>query len=79
MVALACGVPAIGSNQDGTQEAVRHGMIGQVVDPDNPAQIKAAIFKVIDAPREIPEGLAYFALPAFTARLQGLIHRMVGR
>jgi glycosyltransferase involved in cell wall biosynthesis len=77
--ALACGVPAIGSNQDGTQEAVRHGMIGQVVDPDNPAQIKAAIFKVIDAPREIPEGLAYFALPAFTARLQGLIHRMVGR
>lgn len=77
--ALACGVPAIGSNQDGTQEAVRHGMIGQVVDPDNPAQIKEAILRVIDAPREIPQGLDYYAYPAFVERLQSLIHRLVGR
>ncbi|MFN6984312.1 MAG: glycosyltransferase family 4 protein, partial [Rhizobium oryzihabitans] len=77
--ALACGVPAIGSNQDGTQEAVRHGMIGQVVDPDNAAQIKGAIFKVIDDPKTIPEGLHYFAFPAFAERIRAALHRLIKR
>ncbi len=77
--AMACGVPSIGSNQDGTQEAVRGGLIGQVVDPDDSPAIKAAILKVIDAPKVIPEGLHFFAFPAFIERLQTALHRLIGR
>lgn len=77
--AMACGVPAIGSNQDGTQEAVRGGLIGQVVDPDDLPAIRTAIIKVLDAPKEIPAGLHFFAFPAFTQRLQAALHRLIGR
>lgn len=75
--AMACGVPAIASNQDGGQEAVRGGLIGQVVDPDKPAEIEQAILAVIDQPKAIPEGLHYFAFPSFKKRVQDLIHAML--
>lgn len=77
--AMACGVPAIASNQDGGQEAVRDGLIGQVVDPADLDAITAAITKVIDQPKEIPEGLHHFAFPAFRERLQIVIHGLVAR
>lgn len=76
--AMACGVPAIASGQDGGREAVRGGMIGQVVDPDSPDQIAAAILKAIDQPKAVPEGLRHFAFPAFAERLQRTV-RSVAR
>lgn len=75
--AMACGVPAIGSTQDGTREAVCEGEIGQLVDPDDRAAIKRAILAAIDQPKAIPEGLNYFAFPAFAQRIQAAVQRLV--
>lgn len=68
--ALACGTPSIGSAVDGSREALRSGLLGQLVDPSHPDEIRAAILSALDQPRRIPEGLAYFAWPNFCARLE---------
>jgi glycosyltransferase involved in cell wall biosynthesis len=71
--ALACGVPAIASRTDGGYEALRNGMLGLAVDPANPDEIEAAVFAALDAPREIPAGLDYFAFPNFVKRLRRIL------
>jgi len=67
--ALACGVPAVGSQVDGSREALRDGMLGELVDPTNPESIKQGILKALAKPKAIPEGLGYFAWPAFAERV----------
>ena len=52
--AMACGVPTIASTADGGREAVRDGMLGLLVDPENPAQIIDAVRAGLDSPRAIP-------------------------
>lgn len=67
--AMACGVPVVGSLADGSREALREGLLGELVDPVDPVSIKQGILKALSKPKEIPEGLAYFAWPAFTRRV----------
>ena len=45
--ALACGVPAIGGNQDGTADALLHGKLGTLIDPDDIFEISSTILKVL--------------------------------
>jgi phosphatidylinositol alpha-1,6-mannosyltransferase len=71
--AMASGIPAIGSIADGTREAMRDGLLGPLVDPLQPDQLKAAILAQIDQPRGIPDGLDYFAFPQFCSRMQALV------
>ena len=73
--ALASGVPVIASKCDGGREAVRDGALGLLVDPTNPAEIKAAIVELLErrAPRSVPEGLSYFSFENFAARARALI------
>lgn len=68
--ALACGVPVIASKIDGGREAVRGGMLGQIVDPDSPDEIEEAVFKALDSPRGVPDGLSYFSFENFVVRTQ---------
>jgi len=75
--AMACGVPVIASNQDGSLEAVQHGALGQVVDPDQPDQLFEAILAALELPRKIPEGLRDFSFENFSNRLFGALDRMV--
>lgn len=75
--ALACGIPCIGSTQDGSREALRDGMLGLVVNPAEPAEIKVAILNVLNqAPGMVPEGLGYFSFENFSERLKGIIERL---
>lgn len=67
--ALACGVPAVGSLADGSREALRDGLLGDMVDPDDPASIERGILSALGRPRGIPPGIEYFAWPEFSARL----------
>jgi phosphatidylinositol alpha-1,6-mannosyltransferase len=67
--AMACGVPAIASRSDGGFEAIRDGAIGIAIDPANLDELESAIFQALDGPKEIPEGLGYFAFPNFGRRL----------
>jgi phosphatidylinositol alpha-1,6-mannosyltransferase len=72
--ALACGVPVIASRIDGGREAVRDGLLGQLVDPTNPAEIRVAIRDALAAgPKRIPEGLDYFSYANFERRTHAII------
>jgi phosphatidylinositol alpha-1,6-mannosyltransferase len=75
--AMACGIPAIASDLDGGREAVREGKLGQVVDPRDREGLKAAIVRALDQPKCVPDGLDYFALPAYRARISDLLTRLV--
>jgi asparagine synthase (glutamine-hydrolysing) len=76
--ALACGVPAVGSKLDGTREALRDGELGELVDPDKPAEIRDAVLRVLqDRERRVPPGLAYFSYPEFGRRSAQVVVRFL--
>lgn len=75
--ALACGVPAVGSKLDGSREALRNGMLGELVDPTDADSIKAGILRALAKPKGIPPGLAYFAWPAFCQRVADAVRMLV--
>lgn len=45
--ALACGIPVIAGNQDGSKEPLLNGELGILVDPDNLEDIKKAIINFL--------------------------------
>lgn len=71
--ALACGIPVIASNADGSREAVRNGELGAIVDPFDRQALKAAILQRLDRPRIVPEGLAYFSFENFERRCRTIL------
>lgn len=77
--AMACGIPVVASRLDGSLEAVRGGMLGEAVDPDDRTALVAAIREALIKPRGVPEGLGYFAFPEFQRRLQGALQQIVRR
>ena len=44
--ALACGKPTLGGNQDGTIDALCHGELGALVDPDDVSAIAKTIIQI---------------------------------
>lgn len=71
--AMACGIPVVASSADASQEAVRGGALGQVVDPDDPADVKNGMLQALQTPRRVPEGLSYFSVDRFTERWHRVI------
>lgn len=67
--ALACGVPAVGSQLDGSREALRNGEIGELADPANPISVRECILRALDKSHGIPPGLSYFDWPHFQNRV----------
>jgi glycosyltransferase involved in cell wall biosynthesis len=45
--AMACGKPVLGSNQDGSLDALDYGRLGALVDPDNLGEIAQSIIQII--------------------------------
>ncbi len=45
--AMACGIPVIGGNQDGTVDALLNGRLGTLVNPDNIQEISSAIVQIL--------------------------------
>ncbi len=72
--AMACGIPVIGSKLDGTREALRDGLLGELVDPARPEELRAAIMRgLAGKSREVPAGLEYFSFPNFTRRVHAFV------
>jgi glycosyltransferase involved in cell wall biosynthesis len=71
--AMATGLPTIGSKTDGGREALRDGLLGTLVDPADPHDLKRAILAAVRKPKEIPDGLEYFSLQNFEARLHRIL------
>jgi glycosyltransferase involved in cell wall biosynthesis len=76
--ALACGIPVVASLADGTQEAVRAGALGLLVQPHDPHALQDAILQAIRQPKQIPAGLDYFSHDQFTRRLAAALDRATG-
>ncbi|HEY9851399.1 MAG TPA: glycosyltransferase family 4 protein [Leptolyngbyaceae cyanobacterium] len=45
--ALACGKPALGGNQDGAIDALCHGKLGALVEPDDVTQIAKTLIQIL--------------------------------
>lgn len=71
--AMATGVPTVGSKVDGTREALRDGLLGALVDPDDPAQIHRAVVRALAQPKVVPAGLDYFSYANFERRLHAIM------
>ena len=74
--ALACGIPVVASTADGTQEAVRDGELGLLVDPKDQDALEAAILKALSQPKAIPPGLDYFSFANFERRLASALGKV---
>jgi len=75
--ALACGVPAIGSLLDGSRDALRDGLLGQLVDPRDPRQIVEAIRTALAAPRGRPKGIEHFSAQAYRESVTVIVRNVV--
>jgi phosphatidylinositol alpha-1,6-mannosyltransferase len=75
--ALACGVPVVGSQLDGSREALRGGELGELADPTCHASIIACIFCALSKPHGIPPSLTYFDWPQFRYRLANAFYSVI--
>ena len=75
--AMACGIPVVASSADASQEAVRNGQLGVVVDPDDIDSVKRGILHALQTPRGVPEGLDYFAVSRFQERWHQVVSACV--
>jgi phosphatidylinositol alpha-1,6-mannosyltransferase len=72
--AMACGLPTIASKHDGGREALRGGELGLLVDPTNPAEVRAAIVETLErGARRVPPGLDYFTFGKFAERSRAIL------
>ena len=55
--ALACGKPALGGNQDGTVDALSHGELGALVNPDDTEAIASTLIQILQG--SYPNPLIY--------------------
>jgi phosphatidyl-myo-inositol dimannoside synthase len=77
--AMATGVPVVASTEDGTREAVRDGMLGRLVDPEDQNALATAILAALDEPKAVPRGLEYYAYPEFADRLAQSVEKVLSR
>ena len=76
--AMACGIPVVASKLDGSREAVRDGLLGILVNPDDPEEIKTGILEALQRPKgSIPVGLDYFDYRNFEMRCHEIIRTSV--
>ena len=70
--AAACGVPIVGSQVDGSREALLDGKLGQLVDPGDRSQLIQTITKALEdgSSRRRSELIDTFATEKFKARVQ---------
>ncbi len=77
--ALASGVPVVASEADGSRDAVLGGELGEVVDPDDPADIVRGIRLALRRPTgEVPAGLDRFSRERFDERWRALTDTVFG-
>ncbi len=74
--AMGCGVPVIGSNADGSLDAIPDETFGITVDPDKPEELKQAIRVSLQKPRAVPEHLDRFSYKNFSRRVHDILHAL---
>jgi len=75
--AMACGIPVIGSNVDGSREALREGKLGIIVNPNDPKEIYNGILSALGKSKAIAEELDYFSFSNFQKRVQQILNQLI--
>jgi glycosyltransferase involved in cell wall biosynthesis len=76
--AMACGVPVVASEIDGSREAVRNGALGILVNPNLREQIVQGILQALNRPTgAVPEGLEYFTYANFERRCHLIVDEIL--
>ena len=77
--AAACGIPVVGSQADGSREALLDGKLGCLVDPKRPEELIQAVANVLDrAPsRQRLHAVNLFSIRNFNARVAHWCHAQV--
>ncbi len=85
--ALACGVPVIGGAGDGARDALKGGLLGLLVNPDNLTDVGSAIVRCLERDPSIPFGgdpallrqaaLDQYGRAAFRAQLGSLVESVL--
>jgi len=75
--ALACGIPVVGSKIDGSRDALLDGRLGILVNPTDPAELRAAILQTLAAKDEGAKdrrnGVEYFSTDRVRQRVFDII------
>jgi phosphatidyl-myo-inositol dimannoside synthase len=75
--AMACGLPVIAGNKDGSTEALQFGELGTLVDPDSEEELKEALVKVLgenNDPLLVQQKmLKHFSFEKFKGRMKKVI------
>lgn len=78
--AMACGVPVIAGNQDGSKDAVVQGKIGTLIHPDDEQEIYISLKATLEKGTGVEERLAiqqkvlsYFSYHCFLKRLKEIL------
>jgi phosphatidyl-myo-inositol dimannoside synthase len=78
--AMACGLPVIAGNQDGSVDALENGELGILVRPDDQAEITAAIEKQLHTPadKQVLQArvISRFGTKAYTQQVNSLINQV---
>jgi phosphatidyl-myo-inositol dimannoside synthase len=81
--AMACGLPVIAGNKDGSVDALRNGQLGTLVDPDNTKEIAAAILASLAHSNKLSgkelqqKMLGHFGFDRYRSRLLSLLEPSV--
>lgn len=77
--AAACGLPIIGSNADGSRDALLDGRLGQLIDPRDPRALSLAVSKVLEENpiRSRPDPVDTFSVENFQARVAAWCHSQI--
>ncbi|MCB0332357.1 MAG: glycosyltransferase family 4 protein [Bdellovibrionales bacterium] len=72
--ALACGVPVVGSKRDGSREALRDGLLGSLVDPNDSKELQSVISQDLQGNMQVSsKELAFFSRESFQKRVESFL------
>jgi len=78
--ALACGLPVICGNTDGSLDAIKQGELGKAIDPDNPDELELEVLRHLQNRPSIAErahlqkeSLSYFNSDNYIQKLEKLL------
>jgi phosphatidylinositol alpha-1,6-mannosyltransferase len=75
---MACGVPVVASNVDGSSEAVCDGVLKRLVDPSDQGNVRAGTLEALRRPKGVNhQGLEYFSYINFERRLHRILENVV--
>jgi phosphatidylinositol alpha-1,6-mannosyltransferase len=79
--AAACGVPVVGSQADGSREALLDGRLGHLVDPRDPDELLRTVANILEIspPRRRIDAIDIFSRQNFNARVADWCHAQVAR